>query len=68
MEFLGVVVSKEEAAKELILSYYKITIKDTYNRLSSLIEATRNNKDSANLYGYYTELYNTVIANEKNQA
>lgn len=61
MEFLGLIVSKEEAAKDLILSFYGPTIIDTYKRLQSLIEETRKNKDYDNLYGYYTELYNTVM-------
>lgn len=60
MEFLGVVVSKEEAAKDLILSYYRITIKFTYERLDSLIKETRKHKDYTDLYGYYTELYNAI--------
>lgn len=66
MEFLGLIVSKEEAAKDLILSYYGPTIIDTYKRLQSLIEETRKNKDYDNLYGYYTELYNTVMLKERN--
>lgn len=65
MEFLGLVVSKEEAAKDLILSYYGPTIIDTYKRLKTLIEETRKNRDYGNLYGYYTELYNTAMLKRK---
>lgn len=65
MEFLGVVVSRENAAEALIIDYYGPTITDTYERLKSLIEATRANKDSANLYMYYTELYNKVKTKKK---
>ena len=61
MEFLGVVVSRENAAEALIIDYYGQTIIDTYGRLESLIETTRKNKDSASLYMYYTELYNKVM-------
>ena len=60
MEFLGVVVSRENAAELLIIDYYGPTITKTYERLRSLIETTRNNTDFANLYMYYTELYNKV--------
>lgn len=60
MEFLGLVVSKEEAAKDLILSYYRYTIKETYEKLNSIIKETRKHKDYSYLYGYYTELYNTI--------
>ena len=60
MEFLGVVVSRENAAEVLIIDYYGQTIIDTYERLGTIIETTRKNKDSAKLYMYYTELYNKV--------
>lgn len=65
MEFLGVVVSRENAAEALIIDYYGPTITDTYKRLKSLIEATRANKDSADLYMYYTDLYNKVEDKKK---
>lgn len=61
MEFLGVIVSRENAAEALIIEYYGQTIIDTYERLQSLIETTRGNKESAKLYMYYTQLYNKVI-------
>ena len=60
MEFLGLVVSKEEAAKDLILSYYRYTIKETYDKLDSIIKETRKHKDYSDLYGYYTKLYNAI--------
>lgn len=65
MEFLGVVVSRENAAETLIIDYYGYTITDTYERLKSLIETTRKNKDSANLYRYYSDLYEKVISKRK---
>lgn len=63
MEYLGV-LSKEEAALNLILEYYGYTIETTYEKLKKLIEETREDPSTAELYSHYTQLYNLYVKNK----
>lgn len=64
MEFLGV-VSEEKAADSLIIDYYGYTITTTYERLKPLIEKTRKEPNSNELYIHYTQLYNLAKESKK---
>lgn len=64
MEYLGV-LSQENAALNLILDYYGYTIKATYPKLESLIEKTREDPSTSELYKHYSQLYNLAIEREK---
>ncbi|MCR4859016.1 MAG: hypothetical protein K5890_12605 [Bacteroidales bacterium] len=63
MEYLGV-LSKEDAALNLILDYYGYTIKKTYENLESLIKKTRKDPSTSELYLHYTQLYNLAKERE----
>lgn len=60
MEFMGIILSglEDKTAEKLMLDLYGHTIKKTYKRLETLIEKTRENQNSEDLYSHYTQLYN----------